>query len=101
MTDRFSAVQVHCGQYRPYGDFFRVWDVTTAASEAETLEWCFNNLYKRRVPREAEWHANTRYGGEKWGDMDYHFAGYYKMAPIQVESARIGFRFTICEPFAD
>lgn len=24
-----EAKQTHCGQYKPYGDFFRIWNVQT------------------------------------------------------------------------
>lgn len=91
-----EAKQIHCGQYKRYGDFFRVWEVKTDLSKEETVEWCFENLYKRRVPHTGEWHANIRYGGPKWSDASYYFAGYYSIEPIDG-----GFKFTICEPYAD
>ena len=92
----FTATQTHCGQYKPYGDFFRVWEISTDRSKEETVEWCFENLSKRRVPTSAEWHKNIRIDGEKSGDAGYYFAGYYAIEPIES-----GFKFTICEPFAD
>lgn len=77
----FEARQTHCGQYKPYGDFFRVWDIATEASKESTLDYCFDKLYTRRVPESCEWHMNT---------------GYYTLVAIQG-----GFIFTICEPFTD
>ena len=45
-----EAKQIHCGQYKPYGDFFRVWNVQTDMTKEEAIKWCFENLYKRIVP---------------------------------------------------
>ena len=50
----FKAKQVHSGQYKPYGDSYDVWEVKTDRSKEETLDWCFKNLHKRRVPEKAE-----------------------------------------------
>ena len=91
-----EAKQTHCGQYKRYGDFFREWFVESDMSEEETLEWCFSNLYKRRVPESAEWHANIRIGGEKHDDERYYFAGYYTFKKVVG-----GYRFVICEPNTD
>ena len=94
----YKANFVHCGQYRPYGDYFRVWEIETEDENAESvLNYCFENLYKRKVPSEAEWRAAIRFDtGEKAGDASYYFAGYHKLERISN-----GYRFTICEPFAD
>lgn len=91
-----EAKQIHCGQYKPYGDFFRVWNVQTDLSKSEAIKWCFDNLYKRVVPPTGEWHAKIRYGGPKFSDADYYFSGYYSIEEIEG-----GFTFSICEPFAD
>lgn len=91
-----EAKQIHCGQYKPYGDFFRVWNVQTDLAQGEAIEWCFQNLYKRRVPPSGEWHANIRYGAPKSSDAGYYFAGYYSVDVIEG-----GYKFTICEPNAD
>lgn len=92
----FEAKMVHCGQYKRYGDFYREWEIRTDRSEEETVEWCFENLYKRRVPRYSEWRKNIQYGGARWHDAGYYFAGHYSIHPIDG-----GFKFTICEPYAD
>lgn len=97
LKSEFNAKQTQCGQYKPYGDFFHVWEIETACADREkVLEYCFTNLLKRRVPESAEWHHNIRYGNEKFGDADYHFAGYYTL-----ENTGTGYKFTVCEPFAD
>lgn len=92
----FKAKLTHCGQHRRYGDFFREWDVKTTATREETIEWCFQNLYTRRVPHATEFRKNTVYGGEKSHDMSYYFAGYYDL-----QETENGFKFIICEPYAD
>lgn len=93
---KYVAVPVHSGQHQRYGDFFRVWDITTDADAEKTLEWCFENVYRRRIPEKREWHKNIQYGGEKSNDMKYYFDGWYELHPIPE-----GFRFTVCEPYAD
>lgn len=97
MAMEYKAIQTHCGQYRPYGDFFREWEIETIDNNKESvLNYCFENLYKRKVPTEAEWKAAIKYGNEKFGDAGYYFAGYYKLTQIEK-----GWKFIICEPFAD
>lgn len=91
-----EAKQTHCGQYKRYGDFFRVWKIQTDMSKDEVIKWCFENLYKRIVPPSGEWHANIRFGGPKRNDANYYFAGYYSIEEIDG-----GFEFKICEPYAD
>ena len=93
---KFIAKPVFSGQYRKYNDYLRVWEIETDADQETTLEWCFENVYRKRIPEKREWHKNTMYGGEKWGDMNYHFNGWYEMHPIPE-----GFRFTVCEPYCD
>lgn len=85
---RFEAIQTHCGPYKKYGDFFYEWEVKTECTEEETLEYCFSNLYKRRVPSSAEWHKNNHSC-----TPIYYFHGYYDLHKING-----GFKFTICEP---
>jgi hypothetical protein len=86
----FTAKQTHSGQYRAYGDSFRVWEIQTdSTDEKEVLEYCFTTLYKRRVPEHAEWSRNT-------GNADCYFGGYYTLQRITG-----GYKFTICEPYTD
>lgn len=91
-----KVTQIHCGQRERYGDFFRVWEIKTNKSKDEVLEYLWTNVYKRRVPHKAEWTLNIRYGGEKYGDFGYYFAGYFTLAEING-----GYIFTVCEPYAD
>jgi hypothetical protein len=93
----FVVIQKHCGQYKSYGDFFRVWEIKTDAEKQDVLDYCFANVYRRPVPESGEWHRNIRYGtGEKSGDANYYFAGYYTLAKIEG-----GWTFTVCEPYTD
>lgn len=93
----FKATQIHCGQYKPYGDMFDVWDIETdCGDKAKVLEYCFSELYKRRVPESAEWYRNIQTGGAKSGDANYYFAGY-----CTLEKTDIGYKFTVCEPYDD
>lgn len=84
------------GQYRRYGEYYRVWDIQTDEDAEAVKEYCFTNLYKRRVPHEIEWKKNVRFGGEKYGDCGYYFAGYYNL-----DKTENGYKFTICEPYDD
>lgn len=89
--------QIHCGQYKRYGDFFRVWEVKTDnKNKEEVLNYLFENVYKRKVSPSGEWHANIRYGGKEFSNPGYYFAGYYSLDEFDG-----GYKFTICEPFAD
>ena len=90
----FEAKQIHSGQYKRYGDSYDVWEIKTEQSKEETLDWCFENLHKKRVPEKAEFYQNTRCGGAKSGDMDYYFAGYYT-----IEAIEGGFKFTYVYPW--
>ena len=92
-----EAKQTPCGQYKRYGDFFRVWTIKTDLPQEEVVAWCFENLYHGRVlPCSGEYHSNIRYGGPKFNDAGYYFRGYYTIEKIDG-----GYKFTICEPFAD
>lgn len=92
-----KAKQTHCGQYKRYGDFFRVWEIETDEPIEAVLEFCFTELYKRRVPAKGEWSAAIRYpDGEHRNDPDYYFAGYHTIGEIEK-----GYKFTVCEPYAD
>lgn len=92
-----KAKQTHCGQYKRYGDFFRVWEIETDEADEAVREYCFNELYKRELPTEAEWRAAIRYpNGEHCNDPGYYFRGYHKLMKTET-----GYTFTVCEPFAD
>lgn len=92
-----EAKQTHCGQYKPYGDFFRIWNVQTDLPQDEVVKWCFEKLYYGKVlPTHAEWKANIVYGAPHSSDPGYYFAGYYAIREIDGD-----FEFKVCEPFCD
>ena len=92
-----KATQIHCGQYKRNGDFFRVWEIETDESIEAVREYCFTELCKRSdIPPKGEWSAAIRYGGERWNDASYYFRGYYNL-----EETEKGYKFTICVPYAD
>lgn len=96
-TNMFNAKQTHSGQYKKYGDFFRVWEIETDMSKEKVLEKCFTELCKKRLPESAEYHKEIRYGtGSHSSDANYYFKGYYTLEEIEN-----GYKFTVCEPYAD
>lgn len=93
----FEAKQTNCGQYKRYVDFIRVWEIKTDLPRHEAIQRCFDELYHGRVlPSAVDFRNNTQYGGAKFRDLDYYFAGYYTTKEMDG-----GFEFAICEPFAD
>ena len=88
---------IHNGQYRPYGDTFRVWELKTdEESKEDVLRYIRENVYKADIPTSSEWSANIRYGGERYNDPDYYFRGCYSLEKIDG-----GYRYTVKEPFCD
>lgn len=93
----FKAKLTHCGQYKRYGDFFRAWEIETDMPKEAVIEKCFSELYKTKLPEEKEWRKEIRYGvGSHSGDAGYYFRGYYTL-----ETIAGGYKFTVCEPYAD
>lgn len=99
-----KAEQIHCGQYKKYDDFHRIWTIETDEPRESVLKYCFSELHNKsyEVPPSAEWHDNIRYGGEKSGDMSYYFRGYYDLVKLSRdgESPDV-YKFEIVEPYAD
>lgn len=97
MKQEIRAKQIYCGQNESYGDFFRLWEVETNLPKEEVLSYCFTNLSRKQLPEHTEWLNEIRYGtGKHWNDAGYYFAGWYKL-----EKNKDGYKFTVCEPFAD
>ena len=91
----FTATMTHSGQYRPYGDTFNEWDVTTNASKEEAIAWCLDNLAKKETPSKEEWLSDYRSNTDR--DHDYYaryFAGYYTISTIPG-----GYHFTRVIPY--
>lgn len=94
---RMISKQVHCGQYRRYGDFFRVWEITTEETDRnKVLEYCKNELSKKELPEAGEYKKNIRHGGKEDGNAHYYFKGYYSLEEVET-----GWKFTVCEPYCD
>ena len=100
-----KATNIHSGQYKRYGDFFRVWDIESDEPKEAVLAYCFKEIYKRDpiLPTEAEWRKNIRIGGSQSGNASYYFRGYYtlKSAGGSYEGEITKYTFTVCEPYAD
>lgn len=92
-----EAKVIHCGQYKRYGDFYRVWEIKTdGESEEEVLKYIRENVHKADLPPSGEWSANVRYGGKRWNDAAYYFRGCYSLEEIEG-----GYKYTVKEPFCD
>lgn len=93
-----EAKVIHCGQYKPYDDFFRVWDIQTdGESRDEVLKWVRENVCSEDLPTDEEWSANIRYGGSRFKDPDYYFRGCYFLD----EKVDGGYRYIVKEPYCD
>jgi len=89
--------KIHCGQYRPYGDSFYVWEVKTDETDREKiLQECKENLAKRDLPIKADWKQSIMYGHDKSGDLNYYFAGY-----CDLDGSNGRYNFTVCHPYCD
>lgn len=92
-----EAKQIHCGQYKRYGDYFRVWEIKTdGESKEEVLKYIRENVHKSDLPPSGEWSANVRYGGERSNDPAYYFRGCYTLEEIDG-----GYKYTVKEPYCD
>lgn len=100
-----KAELVHSGQYKRYGDTFRVWEIETDEPFEAVKDYCFKELYVRKyeVPSSAEWHENIKVGGAKSGDMGYYFRGYYILTKTNWNETELParYKFEVCEPFTD
>ena len=92
-----EAKVIHCGQYKPCGDFFRVWEIKTdGESKEEVLKYIRENVPEYDLPTSGEWSTNVRFGDEKYDDIAYYFRGYYTL-----EKIKGGYRYTVKEPYYD
>lgn len=88
---------IHSGQYKRYGDTFRVWKITTdGENEEEVLKYIKENVFNKDLPSSGEWSANIRYGAEKAHDAAYYFRGCYTL-----EKLDDGYKYTVREPYCD
>lgn len=93
-----EAKLIHCGQYEPYGDYFRVWDIQTdGESRDEVLKWVRENVYGKDLPPDEEWSENLCYCGPRFDDLDYYFRGRYFFSKNDDDC----YRYTVIEPYCD
>lgn len=78
---------VHSGQYRPYGDTFRVFNITTNDKDSASILEVMRSLYGYDVPLKKDWNPC---------DIDCYFNGY-----CEIEAIDGGFKYTKCEPYTD
>ena len=67
----FNAKIAHRGQYKRYGDYFRVWEIESDMPKESVIEKCFSELHKTKLPEEKEW----RKGSNKGIILRGHLAG--------------------------
>lgn len=93
----YKVQQTYCGQYRPYGDFYREYLIKTDDEIKAVEKWALENIegVKGKAPK-SEWDNNVRYGGEKFHDADYYFKGYYYIFKVSN-----GYKLVACEPYTD
>lgn len=87
----FVATVEHTGQYRPYGDTFRVYNIETTCLDKDIvidMVKTFIAPNDKNVPVKEEW-------SKLEGPVNY-FRGYYT-----IEKTSTGWKYTKCEPFTD
>lgn len=82
----FTVKIAHSGQYFPYGDSYKVLDITTDATKEETIDFIVNEL-GYDVPPVEKWDRST---------PENYFKGYYT-----IFSTISGWLYTKCEPYTD
>lgn len=87
----FIATVEHTGQYRPYGDFFRIYHIETNCTDKDIVVDMVKTFIApedKNVPVKEEW--------SKLPGPDNYFRGYYT-----IEKTSTGYKYTKCEPFTD
>lgn len=67
MNKTFNAKQIHRGQYRTFGDFFRVWEIESDMPKEAVIEKCFSELHKTKLPEKKEWSKEIVFGARHFG----------------------------------
>lgn len=87
----FIATVVHTGQYHPYGDTFRIYDIITNCPNKDIVVDMVKTFIApedKNVPVKEEW--------RNLEGPDNYFRGYYE---LKVEP--YGYRYIKCEPYTD
>lgn len=67
----------HTGQYEPYGDHYRVYELETDMGREEVEAWCKREILSSRdVPSEAEFKARVK-SDEYEMDFSEYIRGYW------------------------
>lgn len=85
----YEVTWTHVGQYRPYGDFFRVAEILTRDTNPNSILEIMKTFYRCNVPLKKDWDNKRK-------TIEEYFAGY-----CTVESIPGGFKYTKCEPYDD
>ena len=83
----YQVEWTHSGQYRPYGDTFRVAEIKTEDTNPQSILELMRVFFRYDVPLKENWGKGT---------MAEYFAGWCTVEPIEG-----GFRYTKCEPWTD
>lgn len=87
----FIATVEHTGQYRPYGDTFRIYNINTYCPNKDIVVDMVKTFIApedKNVPVKEEW--------RKLEGPDNYFRGYYE---LKVEP--YGYRYIKCKPYTD
>ena len=63
----FNAKIAHRGQYKSYGDYFRVWEIESDMPKEAVIEKCFSELHKTKLPEKKEWSKEIVFGARHFG----------------------------------
>lgn len=85
----YQVEWTHSGQYRPYGDTFRVAEIKTEDTNPQSILELMKTFFKYDVPLKKDWDNKRK-------TMEEYFAGY-----CTVEVIPGGFKYTKCEPWTD
>lgn len=85
----YEVSWTHVGQYRRYGDFFRVAEIRTTNRDPNAILEIMKTFYRCDVPLKKDWDNKRK-------TMSEYFAGWCIVEPIPG-----GFKYTKCEPYDD
>lgn len=83
----YNVTWVHSGQYRPYGDTFRVAEIRTDETNKLNVLEAISIFDGYDVPEKKDWNPHQ---------IDSYFRGY-----CEIEKTDYGWKYTKCEPYTD
>ena len=78
---------IHTGQYHPYGDTFRVFNIITDDKDESHILEVMKVTNGYDVPEKKDWNPHQ---------IDSYFRGY-----CEIEKTDYGWKYTKCEPYTD